>query len=176
MQNSTVSAYSAFNITFGPVGLHSWPVWSIMLSMNLAYETAQVMGGQKVIRKSITTVNDLRKVVEAGLPKRALEETVEHLHPGGAKSSALLHRIVPKSTLARRKKLLPDESARTERLARIIALAEYVWNGNVDAAKRFLLNSHPELDGEKPIELAISEIGARQVEELLWKIVYGLPV
>ena len=34
---------------------------------------------------------------------------------------------------------------------------------------------HPELEGRAPLELALTELGARRVEELLWKLFYGLP-
>ena len=62
---------------------------------------------------------------------------------------------------------------RIERLGRVIATAEYVWDGR-DEAKRFLTTPHPAFAGARPIDATRSELGARQVEELLWQIYHGL--
>jgi putative toxin-antitoxin system antitoxin component (TIGR02293 family) len=70
--------------------------------------------------------------------------------------------------------LTAAESERTERLARVIASAEVVWDDRADA-KEWLLTPHPELNGKKPLDAAMSELGARQVEELLDRIYYGIP-
>jgi putative toxin-antitoxin system antitoxin component (TIGR02293 family) len=64
---------------------------------------------------------------------------------------------------------------RRERLARIAALAEQVWEDD-DLAHRFLTTPQPQLDGERPVDLTRSELGSRQVEMLLMKLEYALPV
>ncbi|MGI9091755.1 MAG: antitoxin Xre/MbcA/ParS toxin-binding domain-containing protein, partial [Gemmatimonadaceae bacterium] len=71
--------------------------------------------------------------------------------------------------------LSPEESERLERAARLTALAEWVWESR-GAAQRFLTTPHPMLDGRSPIELAATDLGARRVEDLLWKLEYSLPV
>ena len=43
-------------------------------------------------------------------------------------------------------------------------------------AKRFLATPHPELGGRKPIEAALTDLGARQVEDVVMRALYGLPV
>lgn len=63
----------------------------------------------------------------------------------------------------------------TERVARVIATAERVWDDR-DGARRFLLTPNANFEGERPIDMARSESGARRVEELLWQIFHGLPV
>jgi putative toxin-antitoxin system antitoxin component (TIGR02293 family) len=73
---------------------------------------------------------------------------------------------VPEATLKRRTRLSPAESARTERLARVIAAAEYVWDDR-DSAREWLTNPHPELGGRTPLECGLTELGARQVEHVL---------
>ncbi|PCE21495.1 MbcA/ParS/Xre antitoxin family protein, partial [Burkholderia ubonensis] len=70
--------------------------------------------------------------------------------------------------------LTQDESEKTERLARIVATAAYVWD-DADAARQFLAAPHPELEGRAPLDVALTELGARRVEEVLWKLFYGLP-
>jgi putative toxin-antitoxin system antitoxin component (TIGR02293 family) len=75
----------------------------------------------------------------------------------------------------RRSRLKPHESEKTERLARVIALAEVLWD-DLPSAQRFLSTPHPELDNRTPLESAASELGARQVEDIVNRALYGLPV
>jgi putative toxin-antitoxin system antitoxin component (TIGR02293 family) len=88
--------------------------------------------------------------------------------------NALVYSVVPEATYKRRSRLTAAESERTERLARVIALAEYVWDSAEDA-REWLKSPHSELSGQQPLHRAKSELGAREVEELLDRIFYGLP-
>lgn len=85
-----------------------------------------------------------------------------------------MFRLVPEATFKRRVRLSPAESERTERLARVIAAAEYAWNNQEDA-RAWLTKRHAELGRRSPLETAMTELGARQVEELLDRLVYGIP-
>jgi len=85
-----------------------------------------------------------------------------------------MFRVVPEATFKRRVRLSPAESERTERLARVIAASEYAWSNQEDA-RAWLTKSHPELGRRTPLEAALTELGARQVEELLDRLVYGIP-
>ena len=87
-----------------------------------------------------------------------------------------MSRIIPEATFKRRRdRLNPDESEKAERLARTFATADYVWDSEPDA-REFLNTSHPLLDGRTPLDVSMTELGARRVEELLWKLFYGIPV
>jgi putative toxin-antitoxin system antitoxin component (TIGR02293 family) len=134
---------------------------------------AEVMGGASTLGCTISSVEDLFKAVSNGLPKMALRVTVKRASNGAHDVSQLVYKIVPEATYKRRTRLTPAESERTERLARVIATAEFVWDEQ-DAAHRWLHAPHPELSGRTPIQCAMSELGARQVEDLLDKIFYGL--
>jgi putative toxin-antitoxin system antitoxin component (TIGR02293 family) len=79
-----------------------------------------------------------------------------------------------RATYKRRHRLKLVESEKTERLARVIALAEMLWDDD-EAAKRFLATPHAELGRRKPIEAALTELGARQVEDVVMRALYGLP-
>ena len=81
---------------------------------------------------------------------------------------------MPRTTLARRRRLTPQESQRLERVARIIALAEYVWE-NLEHARTFLVSEQLPLGGARPIDLARTDVGAREVETLLANLEYSLP-
>ena len=126
-------------------------------------------------RSEIDSIAELADRVSEGLPKSALRSTVRRLFDSPAEANELMYRIVPEATYKRRTRLTPAESERTERLARVIASAEIVWDDR-EEAKRWLLTPHPELNGRRPLDVSLSELGARQVEELLDRIYYGVPV
>lgn len=140
-----------------------------------AREVAEVLGGEATIGSRIRTVTDLRHAVEHGLPVGALDRLVRHVTRDDRSAAELKYRIVPKTTLRRRERLDPEESQRLERLARMTALAEFVWEDD-DLAHEFLTSGQPQLDGERPIDLARSDLGTRQVEEILFALEYSLPV
>ena len=121
---------------------------------------------------SLAALND---AVAEGLPKAALRQTVSRIFAGKVEQKQLMNRIVPEATFKRRRdRLSAAESERTERIARVVANAEQVWGDRVDA-RRFLTAPHPALRGRSPLDSAMTELGARQVEEILGKIFHGLP-
>ena len=112
--------------------------------------------------------------VADGLPKEALKASVDRVLLAGEDRKKLLYRIIPEATYKRRRgTLTADESGRVERLARVFATAEYVWS-SADDARAFLSAPHPMLQGRTPLDVSMTELGARRVEELLWKLYYGL--
>jgi putative toxin-antitoxin system antitoxin component (TIGR02293 family) len=116
----------------------------------------------------------LNDAVAEGLPKAALRQTASRIFPGRIEQRQLMNRIVPEATFKRRgDRLSASESERTERIARVVANAEDVWDER-DDARRFLTTPHPALRGRSPID-AMMELGARQVEEILGKIPHGRP-
>ena len=117
---------------------------------------------------------ELDDLVADGLPKNALKASIERICMTREGRKSLLYRIVPEATFKRRRdKLTAEESERAERLARVFATAEYVWNSD-DDARAFLHTPHPMLQGRTPLDVAMTELGARRVEELLWKLFYGI--
>jgi putative toxin-antitoxin system antitoxin component (TIGR02293 family) len=78
-------------------------------------------------------------------------------------------------SLKRRARLSPEASERAERLARIVALARQAL-GDEDEARGWLNDPHPLLGAVRPIEIAATDLGARQVERILHNIEYDLPV
>ncbi len=139
-------------------------------------QVARILGGERVLGRRIRTLEQLRRAVEAGLPVAALSRVAEHVASYDVDAAAVKYRIVPKATLHRRDtRLTLEESERLERLARITALAESVWE-DAALAHEFLTNPQPQLEGMRPIDLTRSDLGARQVEQLLMKIEYALPV
>ena len=120
------------------------------------------------------TISELDHMVQQGLPKQALARTLQSL--GQGESRQFQSRVVPLATWKRRRsRLSVIESERTERLARIGAIAKEVWNGDEAATREWLNTPHAELGNVTPIQAALTEIGARRVEGVLAKIFYGLP-
>jgi len=141
-----------------------------------AKRIAEVMGGRSVLGKAVSSIEDLEEIVGEGLPKAALRITVRRVFAVPREANRCLYRIVPEATYKRRNgKLRVIESERTERLARTIAAAEAVWDDQKDA-REWLTTPHSELGGRSPIQCALSELGARQVESLIDRLQYGLPV
>ncbi len=125
--------------------------------------------------KAVTSLLELNDAVEKGLPKATLRIVVQRVFSDKAQQRAMMHRIVPEATYKRRRdRLSPAESERTERLARVVAIAEEVWQDR-EQARRFLTTPHPEIGGKTPLDAALTELGARQAEEVMARIVYGLP-
>lgn len=117
---------------------------------------------------------ELDELVAHGLPKAALKASVDRVCETGEDRKKLLHRIIPEATYKRRRSnLTADESERAERLARVFATADYVWNSEEDA-RAFLSSPHPMLHGRTPLDVSLTELGARRVEALLWKLYYGI--
>jgi putative toxin-antitoxin system antitoxin component (TIGR02293 family) len=117
----------------------------------------------------------LAAAVEKGLPRSALMRVVARAGLTGKARLALLHRVVPSATFKRRTRLKLHESEKTERLARIIALAELLWD-DTEAAQHFINAPHAELKNRTPLDCAGTELGARQVEDVVMRALYGLPV
>ncbi|HKW76326.1 MAG TPA: antitoxin Xre/MbcA/ParS toxin-binding domain-containing protein [Terriglobales bacterium] len=134
----------------------------------------EVMGGSGVLGHRIRTIRDLEETVSNGLPKQALRTTVERVYGSVGDARRAMFRIVPEATFKRRTRLSASESERTERLARVIAAAEHAWNNQEDA-REWLTRPHPELGKRSPLQSAMTELGARQVEELTERLFYGIP-
>ena len=117
---------------------------------------------------------ELDEQVAEGLPKNALKAGVERLGRNVDERRALLRRVVPEATFKRRRdRLSAAESEKTERLARVYATARHVWDSDEEALA-FLHTPHAMLDGRPPLEVAMTELGARRGETLLWRLFYGI--
>jgi len=117
---------------------------------------------------------ELDDMVAKGLPKGALKASIDRIYASAEDRKQLLYRIIPEATYKRRRESLSaEESERAERLARIFATTAYVWNSE-DDARVFLTTPHSMLQGRSPLDVSMTELGARRVEELLWRLYYGI--
>lgn len=143
--------------------------------MEIVERVAEVLGGRTVLHSTVRTWVELDRVVRAGLPKRSLQLVARRAIEPGAAVNEFVYSVVPPATFKRRTRLSADESERTERLARVVALAEALWDDDREA-RAFLSRPHPLLARETPLNVARTELGARRVERLLHEIEHGLPL
>lgn len=61
-----------------------------------------------------------------------------------------------------------------EHQERAYAVARQIWD-SVEDADAFMTTPHSLFCSKSPVEVATTEEGAKQVEDLLWKIYWGLP-
>jgi putative toxin-antitoxin system antitoxin component (TIGR02293 family) len=134
----------------------------------------EVLGGSASFPHSVRESSDLGDRVREGFPYETLEAVIEKLHLTREELSSALH--LPLRTLTRRKKdrrLKPDESDRLARLARIVAFGIQVL-GDEESAVTWLRTRNRALGGKTPLELLDTDLGSRQVEEVLGRIEHGV--
>jgi len=94
----------------------------------------------------------------------------------GILTTAEIHKVVPARTLARRKarreSLTVKESDGIARLVRVAAQAARVFE-DPELRSAWLRTGNPALGGERPIDLAVTDVGARRVETVLNRIAWG---
>lgn len=139
-----------------------------------AQQVAEVLGGEAILGVRVRSLADLEGLIRGGLPKASLRLAAERIAENRAQANAIIHQFIPESTYKRRRRLSVAESERSERLARVIALAEHTW-GDQESAHSWLRTSNAHLGGRAPLEAASSELGARQVEEILYRAIHGIP-
>jgi putative toxin-antitoxin system antitoxin component (TIGR02293 family) len=118
---------------------------------------------------------DLMRQIERGFSFEALLK----LTVNTGLSLALLASVigVPERTLARRRASGKLESHESERLLRISNLFEksvQLFEGDVPAAVNWLTSPKKALDHQTPLLYARSELGAREVEDLIGRLDHGI--
>jgi len=140
--------------------------------MRSARRIVASLGGSKVVKAA--TLDDLRARRRAGLPYASVDAVSSAYHIGAKDLVRILE--LPARTLARRKKekrLRADESDRLLRLGRVAAFAEEVL-GSREKATMWLHTSNAALGHETPLRHLDSDLGARQVEDVLIRVSHGV--
>lgn len=68
----------------------------------------------------------------------------------------------------------PHESERLFRISGVFEQAVALFEGDSGAARRWLTAPSKELDNHSPLEIARTEIGAREVENLIGRLEHGV--
>jgi putative toxin-antitoxin system antitoxin component (TIGR02293 family) len=136
---------------------------------------AAVLGGRKVLGRNIHSFAELADLIREGLPSGSLLVLGEKLDLKNATLSQKLG--IPARTLTRRlsrhSRLTAAESDRTVRLARVYATAVEMI-GNAAKAAEWLQTPNRALGGQIPIDQLDTDLGTREVENILGRIAYGV--
>ena len=136
-------------------------------------KVAAALGGERTLKAKIASIADLHAAVRRGLPRGVVRELAKAAAQGRDERMRVAHLVASEATLKRGETLSAAASERAERLARIVALAQDALGGPA-RAQDWLHRPNPML-GASPILLAATDLGARQVEQVLANIEYGLP-
>lgn len=131
------------------------------------------LGGTRTLGRALASDGDMRQAIRDGFPPAVVERL---MHASGLtlKELAAALDLSPRSLQRRRAggKLARYESDRLYRLARLVAIAtEYL--GDPDRARLWLKRPNRALGGLAPISAIDTELGARQVENILGRVAYG---
>jgi len=134
-----------------------------------------VLGGAKIFPHPIQKPDDLISQVRAGLPAATITMLADKL---SLKRDQVAKRLnIPPRTLSRRlatnARLTHDESDRTLRMAKVVALANEVL-GAENKASSWMTSPNRALAGKIPFDQLDTELGAHSVEEVLLRIAYGM--
>ncbi len=130
------------------------------------------LGGERALGRAMTSDRDLREAIRDGFPHAVLEEL---MRASGLTLKELADALdlSPRSLQRRRRgRLARFESDRLYRLARLLALARENL-GDAARAIPWFKRTNRALGGLAPIAAIDTELGARQVENLLGRIAYG---
>ena len=116
----------------------------------------------------------------ADVKKGFLYRALERFQKNTALSTKDLSEVVQirVRTLIRRKeqgRLQPDESDRLLRASRIFGRALELFEGDVEEARRWLSAPQAALGGSPPLVVLTTDVGAREVENLIGRLEHGIP-
>ncbi len=134
---------------------------------------AALLGGPRIVGELRSPI-EMAQAVRRGLPWAAFEALVSALAMSKADLATMLH--IRSRTLSRRKaagRLEAMESDRIFRLARVLAHAVEVFE-SVERARDWLESENRSLGGERPLRLLDTDVGAREVDDVLGRIEHGI--
>jgi len=140
-----------------------------------AHKTARFRRTGESLGLSIESVPVRIRAVMRGFSYQAL---VAFATNSGVGLSALAENLgIPERTLARRRaagRLAPEESERLLRLSSIFEKTVELFEGDVPTAVNWLSTPKRALEGQPPLKYARTEVGARQVENLIGRLEHGV--
>jgi putative toxin-antitoxin system antitoxin component (TIGR02293 family) len=118
---------------------------------------------------------ELIQQVERGFSYGSLQTFAQRSNLPVSQIASIL--AIPERTLARRKasgKLSWEESERLLRLSAVFDDALELFEGDADDATRWLTAPQKALGDQTPLAHSRTEIGAREVEDLVGRLEYGV--
>jgi len=120
---------------------------------------------------------ELHSRVREGLSYESFEQLRAVVDLPASRVAELLQ--IPARTLARRreaKRFEPEESDRLIRLSRLVGLTLQLFEGDLEDTRAWLTTPHTALANQTPLDFATTEIGAREVENLMGRLEHGIPL
>lgn len=118
---------------------------------------------------------ELSDKVKVGFPFKAFISLTKSMQLTNQRLAELVQ--ISERTLNRRLKegkLKADESERLLRFSRIYTMAVNLFEGNSSSAQNWLSSSNRALGGESPLEASKTEVGSREVENLITRLEHGV--
>ena len=141
--------------------------------INELHAVVEELGGERTLGRTLTTDHDMREAIRDGFPHAVVERL---MRASGLTLKELANALdLSARSLQRRRsggRLARFESDRLYRLARIFALAQQCL-GDHDRAVRWLKHPNRALGSLAPLAAIDTELGARQVENVLGRIAHG---
>jgi putative toxin-antitoxin system antitoxin component (TIGR02293 family) len=139
------------------------------------HKTARFTRTGESLGLSINTVPDLIRELMRGFSYQAL---IKFEANSGVSLQALAETLgIPERTLARRRtagRLAPEESERLLRLSSIFEKAVGLFEGDVRSAVQWLATPKRVLENQTPFQYARTEVGGREVENLIGRLEHGV--
>jgi putative toxin-antitoxin system antitoxin component (TIGR02293 family) len=137
-------------------------------------DVLRILGATRLAGRGRSAGLELRAAVRKGLPFSAFESVSKEVDLSRKQLATALG--IPERTIARRKEerhLTLAESDRLYRVARAAARATAVL-GSLDKARAWLKQPNRGLGDETPMDLLDTDIGTRQVEDVLLRLEHGI--
>ncbi len=154
-----------------PLALTIWQVHPFRLGSRVHTYTEGAPGPLSPLLVREGVVNLVRR----GIPFRMLDEVAAAAGVGRLAMAAVIG--LSPTTLARRRRsgtLAPGESDRLVRVARLVGMTYELMRGDAEAARDWLRRGHELIEGESPLERASTEVGGREVEQLIGRLRHGI--
>jgi putative toxin-antitoxin system antitoxin component (TIGR02293 family) len=151
-----------------PDGMTEW-------GSELRMDKGETVGYASRLGLKPSSTVQLVESIDRGLAFRAFQRLQADMGLSHAELAGLVG--ISARTLARRKtegRLSPAESERLVRASRIFDSAVHLHEGDKVAALSWLRVPAAALGGRKPIEFARSEVGGREVEDLIGRLEHGV--
>jgi putative toxin-antitoxin system antitoxin component (TIGR02293 family) len=123
----------------------------------------------------VSGTRDLIREIERGFSFRALKSFAAATGLAVSRIASILE--IPERTLARRRtagRLAPEESERLLRISRVFEKAVNLFEGDATAAVSWLTTPRRSLGDEVPLAYSRTELGAREVENLIGRLEHGV--
>ncbi len=127
-----------------------------------------------LLKESQLSIPQVIQIIEKGLPVSTFTKIRNELNLPDKELAQFIR--VPKSTLAIRKKKGRFSFEESERLYRVQRLFEKALDvfGSLELTRKWLKEKAYGLGDVSPLEFARTEVGAREVENLLGQIEHGV--